>query len=79
MVGYALVSIRLADGKKILKFCLHFLLLISVLPALLQPSLLCMHFKESAGNIAVGALIQPSSLLFEFSEYSFCFQRAPER
>jgi hypothetical protein len=39
MVGQALVSTRLAEDKKMLKFFLHILTLILVLPAVLQPAL----------------------------------------
>jgi hypothetical protein len=73
MVEQALVSIRFADGKKIFKCWLHFLVFISVLPAVLQPALLCMQFADSAGNIAAGALIQINLLLIAFSEFFFCF------
>jgi hypothetical protein len=62
MVGWALVSIRISNGKKIFKCCLHFLILILVLSAVLQPALLCVQFADSAGNIAAGALLQKNTL-----------------
>jgi hypothetical protein len=52
------VSIRIPNGKKIFKCCLHFSILIKVLSAALQPAVLCVQFADSAGNIAAGALIQ---------------------
>jgi hypothetical protein len=54
----------MADGKKIFKICLQFFLLILVLPAVLQPALLCMQFADSAGNIAAGARVQANTLYY---------------
>ena len=41
-----------------------FFIIIQVLPAVLQPALLCMQFADSAGNIAAGALIQTHTLYY---------------
>jgi hypothetical protein len=47
-----------------------FFIIIQVLPAVLQPALLCMQFADSAGNIAAGALIQTNTLLLYFLDFS---------
>jgi hypothetical protein len=62
------VDIRLVDGKKICKCCLHFFILIYVVPAVLLLARLCMQFADSAGNIAAGALHQTNT-------FSFCIFR----
>ncbi len=59
-----MVSIRIADGKKIVICCLHFFIFISLLLSVLQPALLCMLLADSAGNIAAGALIQTNTLSY---------------
>jgi hypothetical protein len=46
------------------------LILVSVLPAVLKNALFFMHAKNSAGNIAVGAIIQTNALLIVFSKFS---------
>jgi hypothetical protein len=51
MVEYALVGIRFVDGKKIFECCLHFFIIIYVVPAVLQLARICMQFADSAGNI----------------------------
>jgi hypothetical protein len=43
-----------------------FLNLNLVIPAILQPALLSMHFADSAVNIEAGALIQKKTLLSVF-------------
>jgi len=58
------VGIRFVDGKKMLKCCLHFYILILVVPGVLQLARLCMQFADSAGNIAAGALIQSNTFSF---------------
>ncbi len=62
------MDIRLVDGKKICKCCLHFFILIYVVPAVLLLARLCMQFADSAGNIAAGALHQTNT-------FSFCIFR----
>ncbi len=62
------MGIWFGDGKKIFKCCLHFLILIYVVPAVLLLARLCMQFTDSAGNIAAGALIQTNT-------FSFCILR----
>jgi hypothetical protein len=59
-----MVSIRITAGKNIIKCCLQFFILIKVLPAVLQPALLCMQLADSAGNIAADALTQTSTLYY---------------
>ncbi len=58
------MSIRISNGKKIFKCCLHFFILIQVLSAVLQPALLCVQFADSAGDIAAGALIQTNRIYY---------------
>jgi hypothetical protein len=48
----------------------------NVLPAELQPALICMQFADSAGNIAAGALIQTSTLfVYIFRTYLLFSER----
>ncbi len=54
-----------------------FKILIQVLPAVLQPALLCMQFEDSAGNITVGA--RQIHFIILFSEFFFWFQRDSQR
>jgi hypothetical protein len=63
------VGIRFVDGTKIFKCCLHFIILIYVVPAVLLLARLCMQFADSAGNIAAGALNQTNT-------FSFCIFRS---
>jgi hypothetical protein len=56
------VGIRFVDGKKIFKCCLHFCILIYVVPAVLLLERLCIKFAAS------GALIQTNT-------FSFCIFR----
>ncbi len=55
------MGIRFVDGKKIFKRCLHFFIIIYVVPAVLLLARLCMQFADSAGNIAAGALNQTNT------------------
>ena len=63
------MCIRFVDVKKIFKCCLHFFILIYVVPAVLLLARLCMQFTDSAGNIAAGALNQTDT-------FSFCIFRS---
>jgi hypothetical protein len=63
------VDIGFIDGKKIFKCCLHFFILIYVVPAVLLLARLCMQFADTAGNIAAGALNQTNT-------FSFCIFRS---
>ncbi len=62
------MDIRFVDSNKIFNCCLHFCILIYVVPAVLILARLCMQFADSAGNIAAGALIQ-------INTFSFCIFR----
>ncbi len=63
------MDIGFIDGKKIFKCCLHFFILIYVVPAVLLLARLCMQFADTAGNIAAGALNQTNT-------FSFCIFRS---
>ncbi len=74
MIGQALGSIKFADGEKIFNCCLDFLVLILVLPAVLQPALLCVQFADSGGNIG-SRYSDPDkfTLLLYFQNFSSVF------
>jgi hypothetical protein len=63
------VGIRFVDVKKIFNCCLHFFILIYVVPAVLLLARLSMQFADSVGNIAAGALDQTNT-------FSFCIFRS---
>jgi hypothetical protein len=73
------VGIRFIDGKKIFKCCLHFFILIYVVPAALLLAGLCLQFADSAGNIAAGALNKTNTFSFcIFKIFLLCSERGKE-
>jgi hypothetical protein len=54
--------------KRFFRCCLHFIIIIYVVPAVLLLARLSMQFADSAGNIAAGSLIQTNT-------FSFCIFR----